>query len=163
MPVEIKKLDARALEDYKTIRLEALQTEPTVFSSNYEEEKAQRDDFHWLRLQLGAVYGAYDGPRIIGMAGVIRYREMKLQHKASIWGVYVSPAWRGQKVARRLMECAIDDLPADISQINIGVEAGNKAAKSLYQSLGFEEYGIEKGAFSHDGRLYHESLMVKFL
>ena len=87
MAIEIKKLDDASLEDYKTIRLEALRNAPDAFSSDEDLEGAQDDDYHRMRLQAGAVYGAYDEGTIVGMAGVIFYTSRKMRHRAAIWGV----------------------------------------------------------------------------
>lgn len=163
MRIDIRLLDASHLEDYKSIRLEALQNAPDAFGSSYEEEAPQRDDYHWMRLQVGPVYGAYVDGKIVGMAGVILYREMKMVHRAAIWGVYVSPDQRGKKAGQKLIGAALDNLPDYIECVTLGVGAHNAPAITLYKEMGFEEYGLEKNALKIDGRYYDESLMVKFV
>jgi ribosomal protein S18 acetylase RimI-like enzyme len=80
---------------------------------------------------------AGDGPE--GLA-VLRFR-------AAIWStglesylaeLYVSPAWRGQGLGRRLMDAALRearDRGAD--SMDIGVDEPDLVARHLYESLGF--------------------------
>ena len=163
MDCRIQLLDAPLLQDYKKIRLEALEQAPTAFSGSVSEEGAQGDHFHAMRLQVGPVYGAYADDKICGMLGVILFREEKLQYKAAIWGVYVSPEQRGKGIARQLMAHALAHLPPYIKRVTLGVEEHNEAAKKLYEAFGFEEYGYARHAFMHDGHYYNEYMMVKFL
>ncbi len=43
-----------------------------------------------------------------------------------------------------------------VRQIKLGVNATNMAAKALYQSMGFERFGVEPDALNVDGRFYDE-------
>ena len=43
------------------------------------------------------------------------------------------------------------------------VVSENEAARRLYRTLGFIEYGLERRALKQNGRYYDEVLMVKFL
>lgn len=163
MDAVIKQFDIATLEDYKHIRLEALRNEPQAFSGNYDEESIQDNEFHWLRLQVGQVYGAYVDNRICGMTGVVLYVGKKLEHNAALWGVYVSPDQRGKGIARKLVGQAISALPAHVKRLTLGVEENNAGALALYKSFGFEEYGFDRHAFRHNGTYYNERMMVKFL
>lgn len=157
----VRQLTLNDLADYKFLRLEALRLEPTAFSGDFHEELAQSDHFHATRLQSGAVFGAYHDSTLIGMVGLIRYVGRKHSHHAAIWGVFVTPEYRGQGAARQLMHAALESLPSEVTHITLGVEENNKAAIKLYESLGFIEYGLQPGVFQHDGVLINERLMVK--
>jgi RimJ/RimL family protein N-acetyltransferase len=50
-----------------------------------------------------------------------------------------------------------------VEALQLSVVSENEAARRLYGSLGFAEYGLEKRALKQDGRYYDEVLMVKFL
>lgn len=163
MAIDIRQLDPSLLEDYKKIRLEALQMSPESWSNDYEEEVVQRDDYHWLRLQVGPVYGLYVGGHIAGMTGMITYREKNIRHKAALWGVYVTPGQRGQGYARMMLEEVFARIPAGIRQVTLGVSTENEKAIELYKSFGFEQYGIERAAFQKNDRFIDEALMVKVL
>jgi RimJ/RimL family protein N-acetyltransferase len=45
----------------------------------------------------------------------------------------------------------------------LGVEAGNAAARALYEGFGFEAFGYERDALIVDGVAYDEVHMVRFL
>ena len=45
-------------------------------------------------------------------------------------------------------------------QVQLSVTANNAAARQLYASLGFEEYGLEREALCVNGELYDEVLMA---
>ncbi len=160
--MDVRQLTLSDLDDYKHIRLEALQAAPTAFSSSYDVEAGQNDVFHAQRFGIGPVYGLYQGRKISGMAGVILYEQETLRHKAALWGVYVSPACRGRGAGRKLIGTALDALPDHVTRISLGVHVDNASAIGLYTALGFEPYGFEKAAFQKDGVYHDETLMVKF-
>ena len=159
--VRILPLAPETLKDYKRIRFAALKDAPTAFSGDPDEEAALDDRQHALPLQIGTVYGAYDGGQVIGMTGVILHAKKKMRHKASLWGVYVAPTHRGRGIARAMLERALGDLPARITHVTLGVEINNAPALALYRALGFEECGRDIGAFMQDGVLHDEIMMVK--
>ena len=163
MMLTVKQFNPATLHDYKTIRLEALENAPDAFSSDFEMESVQGDDFHLLRLQTGRVYGAYDDERVVGMIGVIDYPARKMKHRAALWGVYVSPVARGRGSARALMETALAGMPAHVRCVTLGVGTHNDKAIALYKAMGFEQYGLEKMALIDGDKIYDEYLMVKFL
>jgi RimJ/RimL family protein N-acetyltransferase len=43
-----------------------------------------------------------------------------------------------------------------VQQVNLGVNAANSAAIALYESLGFQAFGIERGFMQVDGELHDE-------
>jgi RimJ/RimL family protein N-acetyltransferase len=47
-----------------------------------------------------------------------------------------------------------------VRQIKLGVNATNLTAKALYESVGFESYGIEPDAMNVDGIFYGEEHYV---
>lgn len=76
--------------------------------------------------------------------------------------MYVSPENRGLGIGKSLMLRAIkkaNDLEG-IEQINLTVVSINKSARSLYSSLGFEVFGIEKSALKFRNTYFDEAHMV---
>ena len=161
--------DAKPL---RQLRLQALQTNPEAFGSSYEEELAQPLELTERRLQDAAkspdtftlvIEGELDGQtQLVGMAGFVRTQRQKRQHIGIIWGVYLSPAVRGQGWGRRLMAAIIDRAKQldGLEQILISVVTENVAARQLYQSLGFEVYGLEPRALKLAGRYLDEEFML---
>ena len=163
--MEIRTLDSNDAATFKALRLAALCECPTAFSSSYEEEcdiplarAAERlapDRDH-------AVFGAFDGERLVGTVGIQRERPRKLTHKAVIWGVYVAPAFRKRGVGRKLLDHALAHAMslAGLLRVNLGVNTANPAAIALYKSVGFEPFGLERGFLLVDGVLHDELHMA---
>ncbi len=72
---------------------------------------------------------------------------------------------RRRGLARGLMTRAIEEAGRwpGLRQINLGVNAANSAAIALYESLGFQTFGIERGFMQVDGVLHDERHMVRIL
>ena len=95
--------------EFWAVRLRGLREEPESFGSAYEESvdtplaeiggrlTARDDSF---------VLGAF-APNLIGTVGCHRKEGLKLRHKAVIWGMYVTPEWRGRALGRALLTAAI--------------------------------------------------------
>jgi len=47
-----------------------------------------------------------------------------------------------------------------LEQIKLTIVSNNSIAKKLYQSLGFEVYGIERNALKYNDEYFDEDLMV---
>lgn len=153
---------------YRALRLEGLKGVPTAFGSSYEESERRPLATYAERLKPtdhAAVFGAFDGDRLVGSVGVFRESGFKEQHKAVLWGMYVTPDARRTGVARRLVRSALDAARAmhGVLQVKLAVEGTNIAAAALYRSFGFEEYGREPRALFVDGEFYDEALLVLHL
>lgn len=154
--------DAPAL---RQLRLDALRETPEAFGSSYEEEHTLTlDDFQaWIApADDSAMFGVFAEGALAGIIGVARQRRLKVRHKAHIWSVYVAPAWRGQGLARQLMQAALGHAGTmrGVRTVQLSVTANNAAACRLYASLGFETYGHEREALCVNGVLYDEVLMA---
>ena len=72
---KIKRLYMADWPDLKAIRLEALKQDPQFFLRRYEDDRLEGDAF-WQKsfadaaLVDRAIFGLYDGNKIIGMGGV---------------------------------------------------------------------------------------------
>ncbi|HTW63013.1 MAG TPA: GNAT family protein [Bryobacteraceae bacterium] len=168
--MEIRILTAADAQVYSDLRLEALATEPRAFSSSPADHLALSPEQIRERLQPADsdgypdtfVFGAFDAGKLVGTAGFWRERQPKLRHKGTIWGVYVAPPHRGRGLSRSLMAAALDRLHGypDLRQVNLAVTATQAPAERLYRSLGFEQFGYERGALSVAGEWVDEYWMV---
>jgi ribosomal protein S18 acetylase RimI-like enzyme len=169
--MQVRQLTVEDAALFWDLRLRALKGSPEVFGSSYEESINNPPDHAEKRLSNeGAspdnfVLGAWDGAQLIGMVGLRREEQKKMQHKAMIWGVWVEPEARGRGVARALMQEAIArarTIPG-LEQLYLSVVTTNDTARRLYRSLGFEVYGLEPHALKVDGCYMDEELMVLWL
>jgi ribosomal protein S18 acetylase RimI-like enzyme len=158
---ELTRDDARA---YQELRLYALQESPTAFGSSYSEEMNRPLDMVEDRLGslAGHTFGAFDQEgKLIGMATLYRDQHINSNHKAFLFGMYVSPEYRGQGVGKSLMEKVIAQARAlGLRQINLSVNNANEAPVGLYESFGFERYGLEKDAMRIGEEYYDAAYMV---
>ena len=75
--------------------------------------------------------------------------------------MYVKPDNCQQGIGCALVAAAIEHAKklSDILQINLCVVRSNQAARRLYESQGFQIYGIEQNAIHIDGLYFDEVLM----
>ncbi len=151
---------------FQALRLAALRDCPTAFSSSYEEECDTPLTVIEGRLAADSgreVFGAFHGADLVGMVVVGRESARKLQHKASIRGMYLCGSQRGKGIGKLLFEQAMacaESMPG-VRQVNLSVTASNTAAVALYGSMGFTVFAREAGALMVDGVPYDDMQMVR--
>jgi ribosomal protein S18 acetylase RimI-like enzyme len=163
METEIRVLTTADAAAFRSLRIEALRRHPEAFGASAED--AERVDVAGFAAGMpkqapDAIFGAFAGGALVGMAGFFAHRPAKVRHKGAVWGVYVQAAARGQGIAGRLMQRAIDQARgAGLERLLLTVTVGNAAAQALYDRLGFLPYGVERAALRlPDGRSIDEEL-----
>lgn len=157
------------LEALIEMRLEALRDNPTVFGGDYEQSLKQPQNY-WLSRFLPepnagqVVVTEADDGQLLGTAGISRQIGPKTLHSASIWGVYVRPEYRGQRMTGAMLEaCFAWGRSRGVLIVKLGVVTANLPAIRSYQRAGFSIYGTEPQAIFYDGCYYDEFLMCKSL
>ncbi len=152
----------------RAIRLEALRDCPVAFTADLAESENFRLDY-WRDLAsrgsgngCEAVFLAQLDGQVVGMLGIFAdVRRPKLRHSATIWGVYVRFAHRGNGVAAQLLDAAIQWARAKpLVMVKLSVVEGNTIARRCYERSGFAAYGVEPKAIFLDGRYFDEVLMA---
>jgi len=160
---EIRRLSPADAILYRDIRLEALKLAPEAFSSTFGAENSEPLTWFGSRLGNSAVFGAFAGGELLGIAGFFRQQGQKVAHKGMLVGMYVRPDARGAGLGRRLAEAVIEHACRHVEILQLTVVSGNEAARRLYERLGFVEYGIEKNALKAGADYWDEVLMAKSL
>lgn len=99
---------------------------------------------------------------IAGTAGVDSVRAAeKTRHRAS-FGISIDRAWWGLGIGRGLTEACIQCAKnAGYSQLELEVVADNKRALSLYQRVGFVEYGRNPKGFRSRTNGWQEIVLMR--
>lgn len=166
--MEIRQLIPKDLDAVASLRLRALAQAPRAFRSTVEEEQVRGRELLSEALQAdpseSAVFGAFKADsNIVGMLGVIRTEQRsKLRHRAMIWGVYVDTEHRGQGIAGRLLDAAIQHVREnmDVTMIYLSHDAASQSARRLYESRGFVRWGTEPKAMRIGAGYVDEDHMV---
>jgi nucleoside-diphosphate-sugar epimerase/ribosomal protein S18 acetylase RimI-like enzyme len=159
----VRTLRPDEAETFWALRLRGLREHPESFGASYEEDAALPMECVRARLEGTSqrVLGAFDGERLVGVAGLWRETGRKQAHKAHVWGMYVLPEVRSRGIGRRLMSAVIQEgrrMPG-VERLLLTVAVGNVAAHSLYRALGFQTYGVEASALKFDGATVDDALM----
>ena len=158
--VLIRQLHPGDAEAYRSLRLSGLKESPDAFGSDFATESASPVDAFATTLETLYVAGAFDGDRVVAIAGFRQLDREKTRHRGDIWGVYVAPDARGKGVGRRLLESVLEHARGRVQQVHLSVTTTNAAALALYQHLGFTRYGTEPRSLMVGGRYLDEHLMV---
>jgi RimJ/RimL family protein N-acetyltransferase len=156
----LSRADALAFRD---IRLEGLHCHPEAFASTFEDERDRPLERFEELIAQSRIFGAVLSQRLVGVVGLRAHAEVKLRHKAMIWGMYVRREARQYGIGERLIDAAVAHVPGHVEQLQLAVVTENEVARRLYAKAGFIEYGHQINALKHDGRYYDDILMVKFL
>lgn len=163
--LQVRNLSSDDAELVKNLRLFCMKESPARFSSSLKEEQERTIDSLKDSLSNNPreffIVGAFDQDKLVAMAGFMREQAEKASHKGSIWGVYVMPAYRGQKLARQLMEKLIDQAKKldGLNTLLLKVTGDSIAAKRMYLALGFKSYGCEVDSLRVGEKSIDEELM----
>jgi ribosomal protein S18 acetylase RimI-like enzyme len=161
--VTVRRLLPEEAEIFRRIRLEALATSPEAFATTLAKQSADPLAHFAQTLTDAAVFGAFLGGEIAGMAGLYREQGERKQHRGVLWGMYVRPAAQGRGVGRTLLRALLAHAEGELEQVHLTVVSDNEPARRLYESEGFTAYGLEPHALKQGQRYLDEILMVRFL
>jgi RimJ/RimL family protein N-acetyltransferase len=166
--IVIREANMADAAGFRELRLEGLQNSPIAFSADYQRN-INHPSKYWEDLltphldESTMILGEFVSS-LIAMTGVMRGNSPKTRHSAWIWGVYVTPKWRGLHIAEEIIRASIDwAMARDVVLVKLGVAAVNQPAIRCYERCGFQVYGTEPRAVFVDGSYYDEYLMFKSL
>jgi RimJ/RimL family protein N-acetyltransferase len=155
--IEIKQLALENWPDLKTIRLDALNSDPSGFLSSYAAD-IKKPDQHWQRSFKNAemrVFGVYDGAKIIGMGGL--HPEKDTPRATRLGGGYIKQAYRGRGLGGQLLQIRIDWARASglYDEIYVSHRQGNMASQAMINKAGFSHHKTQSIAWP-DGQMDDE-------
>lgn len=130
--------------------LEAYDAHPDAFTSSAAER--EKLPMAWWEARLSAepsakqlVLGAFHSGELAGVVGLSFEQREKVRHKATLFGMYVHPRFRGQGIGRQLVLAALEQARerpgVKVAQLTVTEENG--PAVALYESCGFVRFGVE--------------------
>jgi|ERR1700687_4875635 len=165
---QIRRLDVGDLAALQALRREALVRHPLAFLVCVEEDLLLDPVLGREALtnaKVSAVFGGFVGVRLVGMVGVHRQERRKIQHRAVIWGMYVTAAARRTGIGRALLAAAVEHARtwSGVIQVELSVSEAAIAARRLYESAGFQCWGQEPRALHWEQRFadeYHLAMQL---
>ncbi|WP_291913466.1 GNAT family N-acetyltransferase [Limnohabitans sp.] len=145
----IAPLTAAHAMAYKALMLHAYEHAADSFTSTPQERALEPDSWWRGRIDdpsgLTWVWGAFAEAELVGTVSVEYAAKTKTRHKGLIVAMFVREHFRGQGLARKLMRAAVEHGMArqGLRVLQLEVTQGNTHAERLYQSLGFEPFGVE--------------------
>jgi GNAT superfamily N-acetyltransferase len=161
--IHIRRLVPADADALRALRMEALTTAPEAFGSSPEEESARPMDLVRSRLDAAlpdAVFGAFAGDNLVGMAGFALSQGVKKRHKGLLWGVFVRAGWRDRGTGEQLVCAVIEHARNHVLLLQASVVITNGSARRIYERLGFSAYGIEHRALRVGDAFHDEELLV---
>jgi GNAT superfamily N-acetyltransferase len=140
--VQVRRLAPADVETLRTIRLEALRSDPDAFGSTLEREEGRSDDDWQAWLGRGATFVAEtdDGP-----VGLIVARPHDDPTTVGIYAMFVSSRARRGGAGRALVEAAIEwATDSGAEQLTLMVIDSNEPASKLYESCSGESERRER-------------------
>ncbi len=163
MSYQVRVLGVVDADEYRRVRLELLRLHSDAFGADHDETAAlDRAQFAERLATPGLTrFGAFDGHRLVGLAGLQIRSGAKERHKAHLFSMYVDAAHRGSGLAEQLVNAVIAGASeAGAVVLHLSVTVGNAPAQRLYRRMGFTVYGVERRSLKVNGRFLDEELMV---
>jgi GNAT superfamily N-acetyltransferase len=163
MTPQIRILNEDDAGELFLLRHSALLDSPLAFLASPEDDLASSEAAarQLLKPQRDSVvFGAYT-QGLVGMLGLSRASQRKAAHKIRLWGMFVLPAFRRQGVGMRLLDAAICYARSldGAASMHLSVSESADTARHLYESAGFETWGVEPDALRFEARSSSERHM----
>jgi RimJ/RimL family protein N-acetyltransferase len=157
LTMHVERLSAVHVQSYRALMLQAYEQSAEAFTSSVTERLAMPMAWWEERVAHKAgtsvVFGALVDGALVGAARLDFETRERTRHKGTLFGMYVSPAVRGQGIGRMLVQAVLTYARSrpDTALIQLALTEGNAAALALYESCGFRRFGIEPRALRVNG------------
>ncbi|MGO8955873.1 MAG: GNAT family N-acetyltransferase [Streptosporangiaceae bacterium] len=159
MAVTYRRLDEADWTQARDARLAALAEAPYAFGSTLDRELGFTAEVWRERAGSGRTVGAWHGSVIVGMATGLPEDARDGWHLVGMW---VSPEWRGQDVASRLVAevCAMAR-QAGAQAMTLWVTEVNARARAFYRKVGFQPTGARQLVRPEEPDHWEEELALR--
>lgn len=154
VPLRVAPLTVADAPRYRRLMLRAYTVAADAFTSTAEERAAEPEAWWARRIAdakgLGQAFGAFLGDELVGTVAIEFAAKPKTRHKAHLLGMFVDEPARGQGAGRALVQAALDAAAArpGVQVVTLTVTQGNRPAVALYESCGFQTFGVEPMAIA---------------
>lgn len=134
----LQRLIPAQWEEYKSIRLEALKTNPEMFGSNYAKEVAysQNDWLSFLENDSRAMFALYHDKSLVGLSGVTLKKDDATT--AVLFASFIKLSHRGNGLSKLFYQVRIDwARQKKCGSLIVSHRAGNELSKAANQRFGF--------------------------
>ena len=162
----IELLEPANAKAYRHLMLEAYAQHPEAFVSSITQREKLPLSWWEAKLddELSALFGAFVDSRLVGIVGLAFEPWEDARHKTTLFGLYVSQAFRGQGLGEHLVQAVVSlaEQEPETKVIELTVSANSDAALALYQRCGFAQSGLEDCAI-RVGEAYYDRVHMRRL
>jgi ribosomal protein S18 acetylase RimI-like enzyme len=152
--VHIQQLLPSDYDIFYKLRLDGLEQHPDAYATDAQAWKsASKETIERLLVnsqekQDMPIIGAWVESQLVGLVGMNRDLRPSVAHKATLWGLFVSPPYRRQHIGRALVTeiLARAQTISELTLLRAVVNINSVAALMLLMQSGFKEYGREPNA-----------------
>jgi ribosomal protein S18 acetylase RimI-like enzyme len=168
-PIRIITPSTDQWEQYKALRLRALQQDPQAFGSSYEEELSYPEE-KWKSYlnnpDSEIICAQAPNGELIGLMVASFNTKLKSKHIADIYSVFIDINHRGKGISKLMFANLLESIKQRniIRKVKLTVNADQTAAIALYERFGFVRIGLFKDELSDgNGNFYDEIAMELYL
>ena len=165
----LRNLNENDFDEYYRLRLKALEENPLAFSSMAEFFRECPKEKHLELLRDSGsdsqfyLKGAFKDEKLVGLIGMKPESRACVDHKATLWGFYVDPAFQNIGIGEKLLSSFLMDALKDkkLSSIRLIAAENCSAALKLFKKAGFKKYGVEPKGIKHEGSFFDQVYMQR--
>jgi RimJ/RimL family protein N-acetyltransferase len=147
---DVRRLVPGDAEPYRALMVGAYRDERDAFTSTAAERESLPLTWWEARIAVVAdaaelVFGAFVEQQLVGVAGLTYERRTRTKHKATLFGMFVHPDFRGRGIAGALVRAVLAQARAapGVEVVQLTVTETNEPALRLYERCGFRVFGAE--------------------